>query len=254
MLAIPMMPQVAPLAVRPYYQDDHVTLYLGDCRDILPTIAEVDHVITDPPYELEAHTRGRRAYSGKHGHEFPKGIAEERPISFAPMNTDLRTFVASECARAARSWVMAFCQVEAVHLWRECFDAAGAEYTRTQLWVKPDATPQFTGDRPAMAFECIVTAWAGTGRKSWNGGGARGLYHHPTVKRGWGHETEKPEPLMVDLIAAFSNPDETILDPFAGSGTTLAVAKRLGRKAIGIEIDERYCELAGKRLAQGALW
>jgi site-specific DNA-methyltransferase (adenine-specific) len=67
------------------------------------------------------------------------------------------------------------------------------------------------------------------------------------------HPTTKPERLMRELIVLFTDPGETILDPFMGSGTTLVACKRLGRKAIGIELEEKYCEIAAKRLAQGAL-
>lgn len=236
----------------PYYQDDAVTIYHGDCRDILPQLGPVDHVITDPPYEVEAHTRGRRAYSGASSAEHPKGIAEERPLSFGPMDTATREMVSVWSAANARGWLMFFCQVEAVHLWRAQIEAAGAKYTRTQLWVKPDATPQFTGDRPAMAFECIVTAWAGEGRMNWNGGGSRGLYHHMTVKAGE-HETQKPEPLMRDLVRLFTKPGETVLDMFGGSGTTAVAAKRLGRLCILIDREEHRCETAANRLSQGAL-
>jgi site-specific DNA-methyltransferase (adenine-specific) len=238
--------------MRPYYEDGAVTIYNGDCREVLPQIGPVDHVIADPPYEKEAHTRGRRAYSGASSSEHPKGIAEERPLSFAPMDEHTRRFVSSWSAKHVKGWVLLFCQVEAVHLWREELDTAGAKYTRTQLWVKPDATPQFTGDRPAMAFECIVTAWAGEGRMSWDGGGSRGLYSHMTVKAGE-HETQKPEPLMRDLVRLFTKPGQTVLDMFGGSGTTAVACKRLGRRCILVEREEHRCETAARRLAQGAL-
>jgi site-specific DNA-methyltransferase (adenine-specific) len=238
--------------VQPYYDDGACQIWHGDCREILPQLGPVDHVITDPPYEDEAHTRGRRAYSGKSSAKHPKGIAEARPLSFPPIDEDTRRFVSGWSAANVGGWILLFCQVEAVHLWRNELTTAGAKYTRTQLWVKPDATPQFTGDRPAMAFECIVTAWAGTERMNWDGGGSRGLYHHMTVKAGE-HETQKPEPLMRDLVRLFTKPGQTVLDMFGGSGTTAVAAKRLGRRCILIEQAEHRCETAAKRLAQGAL-
>ena len=67
-----------------------------------------------------------------------------------------------------------------------------------------------------------------------------------------GHPTAKPLPLIQDLVRKFSDYGSTVLDPFAGSGTTLRAAVNEGRRAIGIEADERYCELIAKRLAQGA--
>jgi site-specific DNA-methyltransferase (adenine-specific) len=236
--------------VQPYYEQDGITIYCGDCRDVLPQIGPVDHVITDPPYEAEAHTQGRRAFSGVSSAEFPKGIAEERPLDFAPISADERQAVGAIMAAISRGWVLVFCQVEAAMLWRSAL--APAKYLRTQIWRKTDGAPQFTGDRPGMGYESIVTCWAGSGRSRWNGGGRHGVYEHATVKAG-GHLTQKPEELMADLVTLFTDKGDLILDPFMGSGTTLVAAKRLGRRAIGIEINEKYCEIAAKRLAQAVL-
>ena len=230
----------------PYYDDAGVTIYHGDCREVLPTLGQVDHVITDPPYEAEAHTKARRQRSA--------GVVGVLPIEFAQMDADTRTVVGAELSRVSRGWVLLFCQVEAAMLWRCAVPSA--QYVRTQIWVKPDSAPQFTGDRPAMGYESIVTLWAGDGRMRWNGGGRRGVYEHMVGVSGGPrneHPTTKPEPLMRELVALFTDPGETILDPFMGSGTTLVAAKRLGRRAIGIEREEKYCEIAAKRLAQGAL-
>lgn len=89
------------------------------------------------------------------------------------------------------------------------------------------------------------------GRKRWNGGGKRGVYRHATNgERGVKpHPSTKPEPLMSELLMDFTDVGELILDPFCGSGTTLAAAKKLGRKAIGIEREEKYCEVAARRLS-----
>ena len=237
--------------MKPYYEDDAVTLYHGDCREILPHLEAVDHVITDPPYEAEAHTLGRRAFSGQSSAQHPKGIAEVRPLDFAAITDDDRKIVGALMACLTRGWLMVFCQVEAAMLWRDALKPA--RYVRTQIWRKPDGAPQFTGDRPGMGYESIVTCWAGDGRMKWHGGGRHGVYEHMTVKVG-GHLTQKPEPLMSELVTLFTDEGELILDPFAGSGTTLVAAKRLGRKAIGIEREEKYCEIAAKRCAQGSLF
>jgi len=237
--------------VREYYSDSQVTLYHGDCRDVLPTLPTVDHVITDPPYEAEAHTNARRSTNSEH-----KVIP--LVIEFAAITEEMREYLSMESARLASGWVLVFCQSEAIGLWRAALERAGCQWRRGQAWVKPDSAPQFTGDRPGIGFEAIATAWAGDGKSKWNGGGKRGVYEHCVnnfgrLTNGRPHPTMKPEPLMVELVTLFTNAGETILDPFAGSGTTLAAAKRLGRKAIGIELDERYCEIAARRLSQGTL-
>jgi DNA modification methylase len=73
---------------------------------------------------------------------------------------------------------------------------------------------------------------------------------HENMNGAQEHQTVKPIKLMSELVSLFTNPGETIIDPFMGTGTTLRAAKDLGRKAIGIEIEERYCEIAAKRMAQ----
>lgn len=234
----------------PYYEQSGVTIYHGDCRDVLPTIGHVDHVITDPPYENEAHTKGRRAFSGKASVAFPKGIAEERPLDFAPITADERRDVGGLLPAICGGWILVFCQVEAAMLWREAL--IPARYIRTQIWRKSDGAPQFTGDRPGMGYESIVTCWGGEGRPRWNGGGRHGVYDHPTVKSG-GHLTQKPEQLMAELVHLFTGPGDLIVDPFGGSGTTAVAAKRLGRRCILVELQEKYCETAARRLQQEAL-
>lgn len=234
----------------PYFDRDGITLYHGNCLDILPTLEAVDHVITDPPYEAEAHTKGRRAL-GKARPDGTGRIAESRPLDFEGITTEVRTATGAEMARLSRGWILVFCQVEGAMLWRDALSPA--KYMRTQIWRKPDGAPQFTGDRPGMGYESIVTAWAGEGRSRWNGGGRHGCYDYNTVRDGTGHMTEKPLALMRELITLFTDPGDVILDPFAGSGTTLRAAMDLGRKAIGIELEEKWCEATVKRLSQGVL-
>jgi site-specific DNA-methyltransferase (adenine-specific) len=238
----------------PYCAERNIQLYCGDCLDILPAL-DIDggegrvHVITDPPYGAEAHTKARRQSKG------PGTLAEEHSIGFACIDEKTRTGIAEAANAYATGWVLAFCQVEAVATWRSAFTAAGLDWVRGQCWVKPDGTPQLTGDRPAQGFECIATAHP-RGRKRWNGGGKRGVYTHPVNNYGRKesrHPTTKPIKLMHELVSLFTDPGELVLDPFAGSGTTLRACKDLGRRCIGIEPNPQYCEIAKQRLAQEVL-
>jgi DNA modification methylase len=121
------------------------------------------------------------------------------------------------------------------------------------IWVKPDSAPQFTGDRPAMGYESIATAWTGNGSSSWLGRGTRGVFTYNCTGYDHEHPAQKPTPLMQHLIRLFAREDGLVLDPFMGVGSTLVAAKAMTRKAIGIEIEERYCEIAARRLEQSVL-
>lgn len=144
--------------IEPYYQEPGIVIYHGDCRDILPQLEPVDLVLTDPPYEAEAHTLQRRVRRGN------------EPLSFEPLSFELRHIAATEMARLANGWILVFCQIEAAMLWREQLESAGSVYRRTCIWVKPDGMPQYSGDRPGMGYETFVACHA-PGRSKWNGGG-----------------------------------------------------------------------------------
>lgn len=181
-------------------------------------------------------------------------------LGFDSLTSELRAFCAVEFARLAQRWVLVFSDVESDHLWREDLTSSGLDYVRTGAWVKIGSTPQFTGDRPATGFEAITIAHP-KGRKRWNGGGHHALWRYEPVweepivlKRSssqhrW-HTTQKPLALIDKLVDLFSDPGETILDAFGGSGTTAVAAKRLGRKCIIIEQFEAHCESIVARLSQ----
>lgn len=234
------------------------TLNLGDCLDPVSGLASladgnVDHVICDPPYEAEAHTKARRTTSSKWRQSNAHGKAvEEYEIPFAAITEEQRTAAAAQMVRVSGGWVIVFCQVEGVASWRAALEAAGASWRRACAWIKPDGTPQLTGDRPAQGFECIACAWAGEGRSEWNGGGKRGTYEFCVNNFGRldrPHPTSKPEALMEALIRDFTDPNELICDPFAGSGTTGVAAIRHGRRFVGWERDPKYHAVATKRLS-----
>lgn len=231
----------------PYYADDAVTLYHGDCREVIPTLGYVDHVLTDPPYGDDTHT-GARTNAGQ-------ADLNQRPA--AALIGDAWSSVDADQIRDVlnlvrlRRWcVMSIDWQHMLPL--KQYPPIGWRFVRMGAWVKPNGAPQFTGDRPAQGFEAVAILHAGiTGKMRWNGGGLPAVWNHQRVISG--HPAGKPELLLLDWVCMFTDPGDVVLDPFAGSGTTLAAAKRLGRKAIGIEIDEPYCERIARRLSQGAL-
>lgn len=248
--------------VTPYYQDAAVTLWLGDCREILPTLGPVDHVITDPPYSENVHAKSRRGGSDAppvdgSGRRVAASFSRVKEFGFDAITDSERLALALYASQRVARWTLVFSDVESCHSWRVALEASGLEYIRCGAWVKIGCTPQFTGDRPAVGFEAITIAHK-HGRKRWNGGGSHALWSCPIVlNRSHAdprlHTTQKPEPLLCELVSLFTDPNDLILDAFGGSGTTAVAAKRLGRRCILIEKDERHCETSAKRLSQGAL-
>lgn len=241
-------------------------LHKGSCLDALTGLAtladkSVDVTLMDPPYEAEAHTKGvrRKESGGGKGASAYRGV-ELAPLPFAAITHGDRAAVALHVARTTRRWILVFCQVEASDEWRKAlckqrpqdYGDPDIEYIRTMVWTKPDGQPQFTGDRPGMGYESIVVAHR-KGRKRWNGGGRLGVFE---CKKNAGrpnseaapHPTTKPLPLMLELVRLFSDPDETVLDPFAGSGSTGVACSQLGRDFIGWELDANYHTIAERRL------
>lgn len=229
-------------------------LYNGDCLEVMAGLAPVDHVISDPPYEqlmqdLHASVKLRRTDGG----------AERKALTFAGIN-EIRAPLLAEVKRLNSGWLLAFCNVEGVWFWRKEIIDADLKFKTTCIWVKPDATPKLNGQGPALAYECITTTWCGKGHARWNAGGKRGVYTHLTNQRDRDgrHPTEKPIPLMRELLQDFTNPGQTILDPFMGSGTTGVACAKMGRSFIGIELDPKYfdvaCERIEKAYAQGDMF
>lgn len=228
----------------PYYSDDSVTLYHGDSRDYLHELpdAAVDCVITDPPYADWTHTQAKTNAGRGHG---------VRAVKFQSFTDgDLRAAL-TECGRVSRRWVIA--SLDYAHAFTvDQSPPTGLRCLRIGIWVKPNPMPQISADRPGQGWEAIAFLHRADVRPAWNGGGKAGVWTHPVVQS-QGHPTVKPLPMVADWVRLFTDPGDLILDPFVGSGTTLVAAKQEGRRAIGVEIDERYCELAARRLAQEVL-
>ena len=221
--------------IEPYYSDAAVTIYHGDCMEILPGM-NADVMITDPPYSETTHAGARTTH------------ASVPLIDFAGIGADALRAILSIPSIAR--WTVATVD------WRHCLPLeskppGGMRFVRFGVWVKPNGAPQFTGDRPATGWEAVAILHRDGGPMRWNGGGHHAVWRVPKVSTE--HPTGKPMALVSEFVRLFSDAGETILDPFMGSGTTLRAAKDLGRKAIGIELEERYCEIAAKRMAQEVL-
>ena len=213
----------------------------GDCLEILPSLGKVSHVICDAPYEDVLH-ESMGCITRTDG-----GPAKD---SFGFDGIDsIRNNLAKLMVGASAGWVLVFCIAEGVRVWRDALQGAGAKYDTCLAWVKPDAMPRFNGQGASRGFECIVTAWAGKGHRSWNGGGRKGVLYH---SRGEAHEhpTQKPLTLMKELVGLYTNPGDTVMDPMMGSGTTGVACAMMGRKFIGIEQQEKWYDVACKRIKE----
>lgn len=241
-----------PDAAKPYYQDELVTLYHGDCADILPSLPSVDLVLTDPPYSVST----AKSFDRSH---FGKGV---RNLDFFAGDQDWATMTASVVERV----LLAAAKTNALYAWcghrqfGRIVDALEADgwLTKPLAWSKRCPIPAPPGVGYDSALELCVYAFRDgrkwlpkTGTKNPNVIVADGYRHGQPGK--WDHPTQKPISTMQIPLLNSTEPGDVILDPFAGSGTTLRVAMDNGRKAIGIEIEERYCELIAKRLSQGVL-
>lgn len=212
----------------PYYADDLVTLYHGDCRELLPHVT-ADVVVTDPPYGIGWNTRG--GSSGRGGQDFPAMVGDREvfePSGILTLGLPTVLFGANHYA---------------------------SRLPLSPTWFVWDKRPEMESTDQA---DCEI-AWTNLGgparmfRFTWNGGHTE-IYvkrgEHPSGPVRY-HPTQKPLALMRWVIQRC--PDGIILDPFAGSGSTLVAAKSLGRRSIGIEIEERYCEVAANRCRQEVL-
>jgi DNA modification methylase len=222
---------------RAYYEDEWVTLYHADCRDVLPV--EADVLVTDPPYSSGGYQEAGKA-SGSIGTRGGDVIVAD--------NLSTRGY-----QRLMRE-VLRGCRVEEFYVftdWRmwvytsDALEDAGVRVRNMLVW---DKRQMGMGMPWRNQHELIAFGKRGAGEiRSGKHGNVL------SVKRSGNalHPTEKPVELA-EILLGNAEPG-AILDPFAGSGTTLVAAKNLGRKAIGIELEERYCEVAAKRLSQGVL-
>ena len=227
--------------------DGRVRLIEGDCREILPTLGKVDAVVTDPPYEAVMQRKW-----GVLSRNAPSSHVRFEDLGFDAID-HMRGDVAAAVASVCQGWGVFFCMAEGVRAWRDAIEETGAKYKRAMVWIKPDAMPQFNGQGPSVGHEMMVSAWYGNGISRWNGGGKPGTFvYTKNTAGGADHPTQKPLPLIRELVDLFSFKDDVVADPFMGSGTTGVAAVKLGRRFIGIEIEPRYFDIACRRIEEAS--
>ncbi len=225
---------------KPYYHDEAagITIYHGDCRDILPLIepGSVDLVLTDPPYGVSYRSNLRQIrFDGITGDD-------SFPVEWLAAIPRLCKF------RTALYWFASDASIDET---REAVRSIGFGLNRMLVWDKQAMTAGDLGDYGAQT-EYVV--FGTNGPVKLNGSRDGNLLSVPRVNpKVMAHPTEKPLPLLSYLILRSTAPSELVLDPFLGSGPTLLAARDLGRKAIGIEIEEPYGERAVTRLQQSVL-
>ena len=213
---------------KPYYQDDWVTIYHGDCREILPDLPKVDLVLTDPPYGIDADAKQANRAGKQHGAAMaPSSDYGDTRFDHEPPDSSTLDL----CLQAGTNAIV-----------------FGGNYFKLPpsscwlVWDKDNGSNGYADCELAwtnLPGAVRLLKWRWHGMLQQFAGKDKEQRQHPTQK-----------PVDVMRWAILRTETQTILDPFMGSGTTLRAAKDLNRKAIGIEIEEKYCEIAAQRMSQ----
>jgi len=201
--------------MKPYYEHNGITIYNADCKKVLPTLEKVDLVLTDPPYGIGMDKKNQHS-SIRDNDDWQECNWDSKPI-----NKDVLVAILALCQRAI--------------IWGGNYFEGLPPSQGWLVWSKPQRN---------FSMADGELAWTSIDR-------ALRIFDTNRVN-GKQHPTQKPLDLISWCIiqADKDGDNNTILDPFMGSGTTLLAAKQLNREAIGIELEEKYCEIAAKRLQQ----
>ena len=234
-----------------YYQDDHVTLYHGDCLEVMASMPSesVTTVLTDPPYS----SGGRRENSKSLRKSMTRAVEDDDWIRGDGMSTNGFIYLLRQCGVEWRRVLETGGHALSFIDWRMAFSLQAALETAD---LRQHPILVWNKDRLGMGslfrnqHEFIVHMTAGNPSAPQRRDVPNVLTFKPV--RNGDHPTEKPQQLLETLLSVVTPPNGVVLDCFAGSGSALYAARALGHRAVGIESDERYCEIIATRLAQGA--
>ena len=216
--------------VKPYYEENGIVIYNADCREVLPSLVKVEAVISDPPF----------------GIGFDYGTYNDDPAKYAEM----MRLIVNESVRLTEGGPCFFWQAMlTASRWYEWFPSDYRILAACKGFVQYRPTPiQFSFD-PVIFFGHLKGE-PSVYKKDWH---VQTLAPFGANRPKSEHPCPRPLEQVTYVVDIATVQGDTVLDPFMGSGTTLRAAKDLGRKAIGIEIEERYCEIAANRLRQEVL-
>ncbi len=230
--------------MKPYYAENGITIYHGDCRDVLPQLKDsADLLFTDPPYGMQWAGQGTTSQQANIAADgVRQGVRTVRQMLFEAVPL---------LARDAH--LLIFCHWQS---WPDFYDAISphCKIRNALIWHK--ATGGMGNSRLDYIrdYEVILYGTRDATREiGGNGSYSNVLSGFSRIGEGRRHPSEKPLHLIQHLVERHCPVSGVVLDPFLGSGTTLEAARLMGRRAIGIEIEERYCEVAAQRLAQEVL-
>lgn len=217
--------------MKPYYRDDQVTLFHGDCLEVRDWL-DADVLVTDPPYGTQD---GNGQHAGGYGRRQNYAGGVVGATIALDRTTETRDAVLALWGERPAIVFASPRLPEPPGVWndrlvwdkrRPGMNGGPWRYRHESIFVRG------TFERRSDASVSVLEAWPGSDQQR--------------------HIHAKPVPLMLSLVGV-TDEHAVIADPFAGSGSTLVAAKQLGRRCVGVELDERYCEIIARRLAQGVL-
>lgn len=245
--------------MKKYYEAEGVTLYQGDSLQVLESLSGIDMIFADPPYNLSNDgitcKGGRMVSVNKADWDKSKGVEADHEFDYTWLKK-------SQAALADNGTIWVSGTYHNIYSVGHAMQKLRYHVLNEITWFKPNASPNLSCRMFTASHETVI--WARKDKKSkhvfnypvmkqMNGGKQmRSVWEIPTTpraeKRHGSHPTQKPIELLRRIILASTNPGDTVLDPFNGSGTTGVVAKALGRNYIGIDLEKEYLETTVRRL------
>lgn len=228
--------------MKPYYEHAGITIYHGDQR-LIDLAGPIDSVITDPPFSERTHLGNDASANGHAG--AGKDLSKRREIGYGWLTPADVVDLAARIAYWNPSWAVVFTDHSLASIFCSEFEKRDRYCFAPLPFYSPGRSVRLSGDGPCSWTDWIIASRLASASR-WGTLPGGYIYARENSDR----VGSKPLSLMKAIVKDYSREGSVVVDPYMGTGTTLRAAKELGRRAIGIEIEERYCEIAAKRLSQ----